>query len=349
MADDIEQRKERVERNMEEVVTEEELEEVLRKDSPSAYIGYAPTGMMHIGHFTTVRKIADFVEAGVDFTFLVADIHAELDVEKSPHERVPARAEYYEKAIRGMLEASGVDPGDVNFVRGSEYQHSEAYQKGYMDIMEHVTVNRAQRAVNEVVRHDESMKSSGLLYAAMQVMDCASDGLDIDIAYAGMDQRRIYMLGREVLPKIGEDKPTCVFAPLLSGLSGGKMSASREQSKISIHDNAEAVQQKIREAYCPAGEIEGNGVLEYVRYLVFPVLEQEGRAFEIEREDEYGGDVSYQSYPSLEDDFVSGEVHPQDLKAAAASYITEMVEQVQHVFDGEEDLLRTAYPEEYSE
>ncbi|MFB6265923.1 MAG: tyrosine--tRNA ligase, partial [Candidatus Nanohaloarchaea archaeon] len=107
---DLQERKELVRRNMAEVVTEEELEELLRGDSPSAYIGYAPTGMMHIGHFTTVRKIADFVEAGFDFKFLIADIHAELDIEKSDPELLPARSEYYEKAIRGMLEASGIDP-----------------------------------------------------------------------------------------------------------------------------------------------------------------------------------------------------------------------------------------------
>ncbi|MDY6769254.1 MAG: tyrosine--tRNA ligase [Candidatus Nanohaloarchaea archaeon] len=319
---DVDERMELVKRNMAEVVTEEELEEIVQKDDPSAYIGYAPTGMMHIGHFTTVRKIADFVDAGFTFKFLIADIHAELDVEKSPLDLVPARAEYYEKAIRGMLEASGTDPSEVEFVLGSDYEHDAEYQKGYMRIMENVTVNRAQRAVNEVVRHDESMKASALLYAAMQIMDCA--GLDIDVAYAGMDQRRIYMLGRESLPDIGEDKPTCVFAPLLSGLTGGKMSASDEASK-------------------------DNGVLEYVKYLVFPVLEDEGREFEIEREEEHGGDVSYASYDDLEQDFVSGDIHPADLKEATAAHVSELLQPVQERFEGEEELLMTAYPDEYGD
>ncbi|MFW6435820.1 MAG: tyrosine--tRNA ligase, partial [Halovenus sp.] len=43
-------------RHTQEVVTEEELRELLEdRDQPSAYIGYAPTGEMHIGHFTTMR------------------------------------------------------------------------------------------------------------------------------------------------------------------------------------------------------------------------------------------------------------------------------------------------------
>ncbi|PSH01930.1 MAG: tyrosine--tRNA ligase, partial [Nanohaloarchaea archaeon SW_10_44_10] len=226
-----EERKQLVLNNTAETIKEDEIEDILEKDDPSAYIGYAPTGTMHIGHFTTVRKIADFIEAGINFKFLLADIHAELDIEKSPRELVDARTEYYKKTIQAMLEASGINKDQIEFYRGSEFQHDPDYQKGYMQLMEEATVNRMQRSVNEVVRNSEGMKASGLLYSAMQIMDCAEAGLDIDIAYGGKDQRRIYMLGREILPKIGEEKPTCVFAPLLAGLSGGKMSASDSSSK----------------------------------------------------------------------------------------------------------------------
>ncbi|MFB6182484.1 MAG: tyrosine--tRNA ligase, partial [Candidatus Nanohaloarchaea archaeon] len=258
---DKEERKQILTQNIEEIVTEEEIDELLnQQEKPVAYIGYAPTGMMHIGHFTTVRKIADFLEAGFRFKFLIADIHAELDIEKSPRELVDARSKYYKKAIKGMLDSAGVDEEKVEFVKGSEFEHSAEYQKGYMQIMEETTVNRMKRAVNEVVRHSEGMKTSGLLYSAMQIMDCASAGLDVDVAYGGRDQRRIYMLGREVLPKIGDEKPTCMFAPLLSGLTGGKMSASDEKSKISIHDSKSEVKEKINDAYCPKGEVEDNGV-----------------------------------------------------------------------------------------
>lgn len=344
---DTDERRELVLRNTAEAITEEEVAAVVDRDDPVAYIGYAPTGMMHIGHFTTIRKIADFVEAGFTFKILVADIHAELDIEKSPPGLIEARSEYYEQAIRGMLDAAGIDPGAVEFVRGSDYQHDADYQKGYMHLMENTTVNRAERAVNEVVRHDESMKASGVLYPFMQIYDCVA--LDVDIAYAGLDQRRIYMLGRESLPKIGEDKPTCVFAPLLSGLSGGKMSASDAASKVSIHDDAETVQEKLSDAYCPAGEVEDNGVLEYCRYLVFPVLQQRGDAFIVERPDEYGGDVSFETYDELEEAFVSGDLHPADLKAATGDYIAALLQPIQDRFEGEEELLRTAYPDEYGE
>jgi len=341
----LEERKKLVSRNTAEVVTEKDLEEVLEKDEPVAYIGYAPTGTMHIGHFTTVRKIADFVEAGFHFKFLLADIHAELDIEKSPRELVAARTEYYEKAIKGMLEASGIDEDDIEFVKGSDFQHSPEYQKGYMQIMEETTVKRMKRSVNEVVRHSEGMKCSGLLYSAMQIMDCASAGLDVDVAYGGLDQRRIYMLGREVLPDIGEDKPVSVFAPLLSGLTGGKMSASDENSKISIHDSEKEIKEKMNQAYCPQGEVEDNGVLEYVRYLIMPILEDRDENFLVERPEKYGGDLEYSSYKELEDDFTSEELHPQDLKNAAGEHLAEILEPVRERFEDEEELMSRAYPE----
>lgn len=336
-----------VSRNTAEIITEEEIEELCQQDSPVGYIGYAPTGTMHIGHFTTIRKIADFIDAGFDFKILVADIHAELDIEKSPRKLIDARTEYYTEAIKGMLEASGIDPEKVDFVRGSDFQNTKEYQKKYMQIMENVTVNRAQRSVNEVVRHNEGMKASALLYSAMQIADCTPEGLDIDFAYAGRDQRRIYMLGREVLPKIGDDKPSCVFAPLLAGLSGGKMSASDSSSKIGIHDSREEVKDKVRGAYCPEGEVEENGVLQYARYLIFPILDKKGEDFVVERPEEYGGDLTYSDYEEVEEDFLSEELHPQDLKEAVGNYIYEALVPIQSRMDEIGDTLESAYPEEF--
>src|SRR6056297_3129886 len=111
-----------VTRHTQEVVEDEELEELLEDGSPSAYIGYAPTGEMHIGHFTTMRKLADFLQAGIEVTVLIADLHAHLDDEKSPFELLDARSEYYEEAIEGMIEAAGADPADLSFVRGTDFQ-----------------------------------------------------------------------------------------------------------------------------------------------------------------------------------------------------------------------------------
>ncbi|PSP59538.1 tyrosine--tRNA ligase [Halobacteriales archaeon QH_7_66_36] len=333
-----------VTRFTEEAVTEAEIASILaERDDPHAYIGYAPTGEMHIGHFTTMRKLADFIAAGVDVTVLVADLHAHLDDEKSPFELLDARSTYYEEAIRGMIEAAGADPTAVEFVRGTDYQLDEPYTLDLYRLIADTTISRAQRAGSEVVRQSENPKLGGLVYTLMQCLDVAA--LGADIAYGGIDQRGIYMLAREVLPGEGYDKPACVFAPLLSGLSGGKMSASDAGSKVNLTDSPDAVEEKIQGAYCPQGETEDNGVLEYLEYLVFPVFEERGESLVVERPEEYGGDSVYDDYETLEADYVSGELHPADLKPGAAAAISEVIAPVRDRLRDNPDLLAEAYPE----
>ena len=342
---DTDERLDLVSRHTQEVVKEEELAALFEQGDPTAYIGYAPTGEMHIGHFTTMRKLADFLRAGVEVTVLIADLHAHLDDNKSPFDLLDARSEYYETAIEGMIEAAGADPEDVEFARGTDFQLDEEYTLEMYRMAAETTIARTQRAASEVVRESESPNLGGLIYPLMQTLDVKA--LDADIAYGGVDQRGIYMLSREVLPDHGGESPVCVFAPLLSGLSGGKMSASDAASKVNLTDSPDEVEEKIGQAYCPAGEVEENGVLEYLDYLVFPILDIDDESFVVERPEEYGGDLVYESYDAVEADFLSGELHPADLKPAAATAISDVIDPVRTRLADEPELLAAAYPESY--
>jgi tyrosyl-tRNA synthetase len=340
-----------VARHTEEVVTEEELRALFEEqDEPTAYIGYAPTGEMHIGHFTTMRKLADFIEAGLDVTVLIADLHAHLDDEKSPFELLDPRSTYYRIAIEGMVESAGADPDAITFKRGTDYQLEEPYTLELYRLLADTTISRAQRAGSEVVRQSDNPKLGGLVYTLMQSLDVAA--LDADIAYGGIDQRGIYMLAREMLPDHGFGKPLCVFAPLLSGLTrseegdlADKISSSDRSSGIFLTDDREAIEEKVQAAYCPAGEVEDNGVLEYLHRLVFPVLDVRGEALVVERPEEYGGDLEYGTYDELEADFVSGELHPADLKPAVAHYLDEIIAPVRERLLDRPEVLAQAYPD----
>ena len=336
-----------VTRHTEEVVTEEELEELLTEESPSVYIGYAPTGEMHIGHFTTMRKLADFLRADFDVTVLIADLHAHLDDEKSPFDLLDARSAYYEAAIEGMIAAAGADPDDISFVRGTEFQLDEEYTLEMYRMAAETTLARSQRAASEVVRESESPNLGGLIYPLMQVLDVKA--LEADVAYGGIDQRGIYMLGREILPEHGGTSPICLFAPLLSGLGKDdeEISASKQGSGVTLTDDRETVIEKLEGAYCPAGERENNGVLDYLEHLVFPVLDQRDDPFVIERPEEYGGDLSYDAYDPLEADFLDGELHPADLKPAAGEVISDVIDPVRERLNERPELLAEAYPDKY--
>ncbi|MFP4051066.1 MAG: tyrosine--tRNA ligase [Thermoplasmata archaeon] len=341
---DFERRFELVRRKVDEVVTDEELKELLKeKEKPVAYIGDAPTGKMHTGHFITHRKISDFLRAGFKFKVLLADIHAHLDDLKSPFELLDARSEYYEECIKGMMDATGVDWGDLEFVKGSSFELDKDYMMDVLKMAADTTLKRAQRAAAEVVRYGDNPKLGGFIYPLLQTEDVAA--LEADVAYGGVDQRGIYMLSREILPEFDYKKPICVFAPLLTGLTGGKMSASEKGSKIDLLDDEDTIKEKMKAAYCPAGEKENNGVLEHLKYLVFPVLHSNDRKFIIERPEKWGGDLIYESYEEVEKDFLSNDLHPLDLKMAIAEEMIDILEPIRKRFEGKENLIEKAYPE----
>jgi tyrosyl-tRNA synthetase len=88
-------------------------------------------------------------------------------------------------------------------------------------------------------------------------------------------------------------------------------------------------------------------VLEYLQYLIFPILDEREDSFVVSRPEQYGGDVTYEGYAALEADFRAGELHPQDMKTAAATYIDEAIAPIRARFADRPDLLSEAYPERY--
>ncbi len=73
---DKEEKLELIKRNVEEVVTEEELENLLEtKKSPTVYCGYEVSGPVHLGTMTTLIKLRDYQKAGLEIKLLLADLH----------------------------------------------------------------------------------------------------------------------------------------------------------------------------------------------------------------------------------------------------------------------------------
>ncbi|ADC64945.1 tyrosyl-tRNA synthetase [Ferroglobus placidus DSM 10642] len=312
---DIQSRIELVKRNAEEIVTEEELKELLEtKDKPRAYVGYEPSGEIHLGHMMTVNKLLDLQDAGFDVVVLLADVHAYLN-EKGDFEEIRKIAEYNKAAFVAL----GLDESKTEFVLGSEFQLSRDYVLDVLKMARITTVNRARRSMDEVSRRKEDPMVSQMIYPLMQALDIAH--LRIDLAVGGIDQRKIHMLARENLPRLGYRSPICLHTPILVGLDGEKMSSSKG-NYISVRDSEEEVYRKIKKAFCPPKQIEGNPVIEIMKYHIFPRFEK----VVVERDAKYGGDVEYSSFEELAKDYVEGNLHPLDLKNAAATYLNKILE-----------------------
>ncbi len=320
---DLEEKVALVKRNAEEVVTEDELRELLEtNEKPTAYVGYEPSGEIHLGHMMTVQKLMDLQRVGFRIIVLLADVHAYLN-EKGNFDEIRRIAEFNKKAFIAL----GLDETKAKFVLGSEYQLSRDYVLDVLRMARITTLNRARRSMDEVSRRKEDPMVSQMIYPLMQALDIAH--LGVDLAVGGMDQRKIHMLARENLPKLGYKAPVCLHTPILVGLDGEKMSSSKG-NYISVRDSEEEVERKILKAYCPKGQIEDNPIIQIVRYYIFPRF---GRIL-IEREEKFGGDVEYVSFEELASDFKSGNLHPLDLKKAVAKYLNKILENVREKLRG---------------
>ncbi|NOY11235.1 MAG: tyrosine--tRNA ligase [Archaeoglobi archaeon] len=307
---DIEDRLRLATRNVEEVVTVEELRSLLESgEELRAYVGYEPSGEIHLGHMMTVNKLMDLQEIGFEIVVLLADVHAYLN-EKGDFEEIRKTAEYN----RAAFIALGLDESRAKFVLGSEYQLERDYVLDVLKMARMTTINRARRSMDEVSRRKEDPMVSQMIYPLMQALDIAH--LGVTVAVGGMDQRKIHMLARENLPKLGYKVPVCMHTPILLGLDGEKMSSSKG-NYISVRDDEETVKRKLRKAFCPERQVENNPVIDIMRYHIFPRFEK----VVIERDERFGGDVEYSSFEELAKDFAEGKIHPLDLKFNAARYL----------------------------
>ena len=306
-----------IKRNTEEIVTHEELEQLLEtKESPTAYVGYEPSGKIHMGHVLTVNKLVDLQNAGFEVTVLLADVHAYLN-EKGTMEEVREIADFNKECFIAL----GLEEGKTKFVYGSDYQLEPDYMLSVLKLARSTTLNRAKRSMDEVSRSAEKPMVSQMVYPLMQAVDIAL--LGVDVAVGGIDQRKIHMLAREGLPGLGYKAPICIHTPILLGLDGKKMSSS-SNNFISMDDTEKAVKKKVNKAFCPEGDIVDNPVLALFKYHIMPRFEE----ITIHRPEKYGGDLHYPGYEELKAAFASKELHPMDLKAGAADYMNRILEPV---------------------
>ncbi|WP_254524791.1 tyrosine--tRNA ligase [Natrinema caseinilyticum] len=306
-------------RNAEEVVTDEEVRDLAAEPAGKrVYVGYEPSGVLHLGHLLTANKLIDLQDAGLDVVILLADVHAYLNG-KGTFEEIRDTAEQ----MKAQFLAYGLEEETTEFVYGSEFQLDEDYVLDLHTLEVETTMNRAQRAMAEI-QGGETAKVSHLVYPLMQTLDI--EYLDLDLAVGGLDQRKVHMLAREKLPELGYEVRPALHTPIIADLTSGdgKMSSS-EGVTISMEDSTEDIEEKVNAAFCPPtrdpeGDLE-NPVLELFEYHVFPRFDE----VVVERPEKYGGDLTYDAYDELAADLESGELHPADAKGTLASALDELI------------------------
>ncbi|MCS7119716.1 MAG: tyrosine--tRNA ligase [Nitrososphaerota archaeon] len=343
-------------RNTEEIVTREELHSLLEtKSRPKAYWGFECSGFMHVGMgLICGSKIKDMVKAGFDFIIFLADWHSWINNKLGGKmENIRLAGEYFKECF----EALGVITSGVKVVWASDIVGDVEYWEKVVRIAKSSSLLRVRRSLTIMGREMDSsdIETAWLLYPCMQVADIFH--MDLDVAVGGIDQRKAHMLARDVAEKVGWRKPVCIHTPLLLGLQKpeginvheglfdedsalnrrlmSKMSKSKPESCIFVHDPPEEIRKKMMNAYCPPRQEEGNPVLEHAQYIIFPICGN----MEIQRPSKYGGSIVFENYEELRAAYLRGEVHPLDLKSSVAEALIEILEPVREHFRRKSETL----------
>ena len=96
-----------------------------------------------------------------------------------------------------------------------------------------MSLDRTMRSLTIMGRtaDKDKIELGQLFYPPMQAVDIHS--MDLDIVHAGMDQRKIHMLVREIFPKMMWMVPVAVHHHILAGLGEPEAAADSDSQMVS--------------------------------------------------------------------------------------------------------------------
>ncbi|RLI48667.1 MAG: tyrosine--tRNA ligase [Candidatus Thorarchaeota archaeon] len=345
----------------EEILTEQTLRGYLEEGVPlTHYIGYEVSGFVHLGTgLLCMQKVTDFQQAGVNTQIFLADYHSWINKKLGGDLSVIRRVAggYFKEALKWSLKSVGGDPKKSKFIMGSTLYEKLGldYLESLIKVAMKMTLGRAKRSITVLGRREgEQITFAQLLYVPMQVADIY--GLKVNLAHGGMDQRKAHVIAIEVAKNF-DYKPVTVHHHLLLGMhvsenqrqqilqakTAGdralfedsivevKMSKSRPDSAIFVHDTPEEIKRKLRKSYCPPKETQLNPILDLARFIVWPYLRRVGE--ELVVENAKTGEVrQFEDWTTFEADYAQGGIHPLDLKNAVGEYLIRMLEPARKYF-----------------
>ena len=333
------------------------------------YIGFEISGQIHIGTgLMTALKIKALQSAGIKCSIYLANYHTWLNkkLDGKMETIIAVKDKYFEPVFRKACEIVGCDIDKIDFV-GAENLYYLRSTNGYqfLDYMlkaaQNLTLARVSKSITVTGKKEgESVQFALLNYPVMQVADAFF--MQTHLVHAGMDQRKCHVLMREVAKgmdegfdlKIGAEpiKPIAMHHTLLLSLGVNvdsvsrrittdilddslKMSKSKPDSAVWVHDDLEQIQRKLKKAYCPMikenqsiEEIEVeqkfNPVLNWCENLIFKA----DKTIHINRPDKFGGNVTYNTFESLKQDYYTNKLHPMDLKDGVARCLASWFEPI---------------------
>ncbi len=346
-------------KNLEEVLTKEDLINLVNnKNRLVHYIGFEISGYLHLGTgIMSMLKVSDLQKAGVRCQIFLADWHSyinnKLNEDLSTIRKIAVG--YYKEGFKVCLDTLGGNSQKIDFILGSElYHNNDKYWLTFIEIAKNTNLARVQRSIDIMGRKEKDVIDfAKLCYPIMQVADIFL--LKANIVHAGLDQRKAHVIARDVALNLSfsplldnkkrKIKPIAIHHHILLGLQKPpkfpiskeeiremvidlKMSKSKPETCIFIHDSPEEIENKILKAFCPPNEIEYNPPLDWIYWLILPAKK------EIKIKTSSGAKIYKENKKEeLLFDYKNGLIHPLDLKEALIKELTSILEPIYKHFN----------------
>lgn len=335
--------------NLEEVLTTETLKVLLaQRKKLIHYIGLEISGMVHLGNgLMSALKIRDLQQANIKTQILLADWHSwindKLGGDMKKIQKIAVG--YFKEALKISLEVVGGNSQKVDFILGSDlYHHNDDYWQTFIKIAKNTTLARTQRSLDIMGRKmSEGIDFAKLCYPIMQVADIFA--LKVNLPHGGLDQRKAHVIALEVSKNLNLPQPQLVALHhhLLLGLQKPpkypitreeikemaidiKMSKSKPETCIFIHDSSQDIERKIKKVFCPPKDIIYNPPLDWLYWLILPIRQEIVLRLINGAKKRY----SLAKRNELLTDYQNEKIHPLDLKE---TLINELIQLLKPVYD----------------
>ncbi len=344
---DFEQKYELVTKGLAEIIGDSDLKTKLSSGNPlKVYWGTSPTGSPSFAYFLPMIKICQLIKAGCEITILFADLHAYLDAMKTTWDLLKVRTEYYEIVIKEIIKSLGGDITKIKFVRGTDFQLKPEYTIDMYKFLSKITIEQAQKAGAEVVKQSDNPLMSGMVYPMLQVLDEVYLGTDAELG--GQDQRKIFMMSRDHIHKLGYKPNIHLMNPMIPSITsktGEKMSSSEPNSKIGLLDTSKEIKKKINKGFLEESNTDC-GLFKILELIVFPSLELRNLdKFVINRDEKWGGKMEFSNYQEVKTKYEDKQIAPADIKLGLSDYIDSLIRPIRDKFEEPEmkELYKKAY------
>ncbi len=225
------------------------LEKVLKSGKKiRIYNGIDPTGKLHMGHLSVLKKLRQFQDLGHEIIVLIGDFTATIGdpTDKNAtrkalsRKQVLANAKDYRKQISKILD---LKKANVRFLHNEKWTN-KLKPKDMLELASNFTVARLleRDMFQKRIKAGKDIHVHEFMYPIFQAYDSVT--MDVDLEIGGNDQTFNMLAGRRLMKKLKNKEKFVLTTKLLVDSKGKKMGKT-EGNMINLDEKPEEMYGKI--------------------------------------------------------------------------------------------------------